>query len=207
MNRKFKWNMLITAFIPLWISIIVSDIWAVVERGMENWEYCESICLNIFNICKENWVCIFIVFVIGILMMISIVSINRFLKEKKSNNYPPRIKIRKAIRVNKLSSEFLLAYILPMIAFDFTKLISVVLFVIYFGILAFLCIRNSNVYTNIWLEFKGYRMYLCDLQADIMDRPHIYKECLVISKNNLTVKIENDIKYWDFDNYIYIDLM
>ena len=46
-----------------------------------------------------------------------------------------------------------------------------------------------------------------DLQADIMDRPHIYKECLVISKNNLTVKIENDIKYWDFDNYIYIDLM
>lgn len=207
MNRKFKWNMLITAFIPLWISIIVSDIWAVVERGMENWEYCESICLNIFNICKENWVCIFIVFVIGILMMISIVSINRFLKEKKSNNYPPRIKIRKAIRVNKLSSEFLLAYILPMIAFDFTKLKSVVLFVIYFGILAFLCIRNSNVYTNIWLEFKGYRMYLCDLQADIMDRPHIYKECLVISKNNLTVKIENDIKYWDFDNYIYIDLM
>lgn len=207
MNRKFKWNMLITAFIPLWISIIVSDIWTVVERGMENWEYCESICLNIFNICKENWVCIFIVFVIGILMMISIVSINRFLKEKKSNNYPPRIKIRKAIRVNKLSSEFLLAYILPMIAFDFTKLKSVVLFVIYFGILAFLCIRNSNVYTNIWLEFKGYRMYLCDLQADIMDRPHIYKECLVISKNNLTVKIENDIKYWDFDNYIYIDLM
>ena len=160
MNRKFKWNMLITAFIPLWISIIVSDIWAVVERGMENWEYCESICLNIFNICKENWVCIFIVFVIGILMMISIVSINRFLKEKKSNNYPPRIKIRKAIRVNKLSSEFLLAYILPMIAFDFTKLKSVVLFVIYFGILAFLCIRNNNVYTNIWLEFKGYRMYL-----------------------------------------------
>ncbi len=140
-------------------------------------------------------------------MMISIVSINKFLKEKKSNNYPPRIKIRKAIRVNKLSSEFLLAYILPMIAFDFTKLKSVVLFVIYFGILAFLCIRNSNVYTNIWLEFKGYRMYLCDLQADIMDRPHIYKECLVISKNNLTVKIENDIKYWDFDNYIYIDLM
>lgn len=207
MNRKFKWNMLITAFIPLWISIIVSDIWTVVERGMENWEYCESICLNIFNICKENWVCIFIVFVIGILMMISIVSINKFLKEKKSNNYPPRIKIRKAIRVNKLSSEFLLAYILPMIAFDFTKLKSVVLFVIYFGILAFLCIRNSNVYTNIWLEFKGYRMYLCDLQADIMDRPHIYKECLVISKNNLTVKIENDIKYWDFDNYIYIDLM
>lgn len=53
---------------------------------------------------------------------------------------------------------------------------------------------------------KKYRMYLCDLEANIMDRPHIYEECLVISKNNLTIKIENDIECWDFDNYIYIDL-
>ena len=70
----------------------------------------------------------------------------------------------------------------------------------------FLCIRNSNVYTNIWLEIKGYRMYLCDLETNKMGRPHIYKECLVISPNNLTVKIDNDMAYWDFDNYIYIDL-
>lgn len=206
MDRKFKWNMLFTSFIPLWISIIVSDIRNIVESGIKTWRYCDPISLNIFNICRENLVCIFIILVIGILMMISIISINRFLRDKKNNNHPPKIKIKKAIRANKLSSEFLLAYILPMIAFDFAEFKSVVLFVIYFGMLAFLCIRNSNVYTNIWLEIKGYRMYLCDLQTDIMGRPHIYEECLVISKNNLTVKIENDIEYWDFDNYIYIDL-
>ena len=39
-----------------------------------------------------------------------------------------------------------------------------------------------------------------------MGRPHIYEDCLVLSKNNLTVEIENDMEYWDFDNYIYIDL-
>lgn len=140
------------------------------------------------------------------MMMTSIISINRFLRDKKRNNIPHKVKIKKALRANKLSSEFLLAYILPMIAFDFAEFKSVVLFIIYFGMLAFLCIRNSNVYTNIWLEIKGYRMYLCDLEANIMDRPHIYEECLVISKNNLTIKIENDIECWDFDNYIYIDL-
>ena len=184
MDRKFKWNMFITSFIPLWLSIMVSDIWNIVESGIKTWRYCDPICLNIFNICRENWVCIFIILVIGILMMISIISINRFLRDKENNNHPPKIKIKKAIRANKLSSEFLLAYILPMIAFDFAEFKSVVLFVIYFGMLAFLCIRNSNVYTNIWLEIKGYRMYLCDL----------------------TVEIDNDMKYWDFDNYIYIDL-
>ena len=67
--------------------------------------------MNVLNICRENWVCIFMVLVIGILMMTSIISINRFLRDKKRNNHPPKIKMKKAIRANKLSSEFLLAYI------------------------------------------------------------------------------------------------
>lgn len=206
MDKKFKWNMFMTSFIPLWLSIIVSDIWNLVESGINSWLYKDNVLHNVRNVCKTNWVCIAVVLIIGILMIISTVSINQFLKDKRSNNQPPKIKIKKATRANKLSSEFLLAYILPMIAFDFTELKSVVLFVIYFGMLAFLCIRNSNVYTNIWLEFKGYRMYSCDLEANIMGRPHIYEDCLVISKNNLTVKIENDMEHWDFENYIYIDL-
>lgn len=206
MDKKFKWNMFITSFIPLWLSIMVSDIWSIVESGINNWLYEDNVLLNVTNICKTNWVCIAVVLIIGTLMIISIVSMNQFLKDKRGNNQPPKIKIKKATRANKLSSEFLLAYILPMIAFDFTEPKSVVIFVIYFGMLAFLCIRNSNVYTNIWLEFKGYRMYLCDLEASIMGRAHIYEDCLVISKNNLIVKIENNMEYWDFDNYIYIDL-
>lgn len=206
MDKKFKWNMFITSFMPLWISMIISDIWTIVESGIKIWRDEESIYFNILNICKENLVCIVAILIIGILMLTSIISINSFLNDKKKNNQPPRIKIKKAVRANKLSSEFLLAYILPMIAFDFAELKSVILFVVYFGMLAFLCIRDSNVYTNIWLEIKGYRMYLCDLQTNVMGRAHTYEDCLVISKNDLTVKIENNMEYWDFDNYIYIDL-
>ena len=207
MDKKFRWNMFITSFIPLWISIMISDVWNIVESTIKNWINSEPVLYNIINICSENWVCIFVVLIIGILMIIGIISINKFIRDKKNSSHIPQIKIKKAIRANKLSSEFLLAYILPMIAFDFAEFKSVVLFMVYFGMLAFLCIRNSNVYTNIWLEIKGYRMYyLCDLETNKMGRPHIYKECLVISPNNLTVKIDNDMAYWDFDNYIYIDL-
>ena len=206
MDKKFRWNMFITSFIPLWISIMISDVWNIVESTIKNWINSEPVLYNIINICSENWVCIFVVLIIGILMIIGIISINKFIRDKKNSSHIPQIKIKKAIRANKLSSEFLLAYILPMIAFDFAEFKSVVLFMVYFGMLAFLCIRNSNVYTNIWLEIKGYRMYLCDLETNKMGRPHIYKECLLISPNNLTVKIDNDMAYWDFDNYIYIDL-
>ena len=206
MDRGFKWNMFITSFIPLWLFIIVADIWSVVENGIENWAHDKDIIYNLIKVHENNIVSLIVVLVVLILMLISIHSINSFLKDKLSNREPPKIKIKKAIRANKLSSEFLLAYILPMIAFDFTEPKSVVLFVIYFSILAFLCIRNSNVYTNIWLEIKGYKMFLCDLESNKMGREYIYNDCLVISKNNLTTQIDNDIDYWDFDNYIYIDL-
>lgn len=33
MSGFFKWNMLFTSFLPIWVSIIVSDIWAVVSAG------------------------------------------------------------------------------------------------------------------------------------------------------------------------------
>lgn len=138
MDKKFKWNMFITSFMPLWISMIISDIWTIVESGIKIWRDEESIYFNILNICKENLVCIVVILIIGILMLTSIISINSFLNDKKKNNQPPRIKIKKAVRANKLSSEFLLAYILPMIAFDFAELKSVILFVVYFGMLAFL---------------------------------------------------------------------
>ena len=31
MWSKFKWDMFVTSFIPLWISIIIFDIWDIVD--------------------------------------------------------------------------------------------------------------------------------------------------------------------------------
>lgn len=112
--------------------------------------------------------------------------------------------VAKAIKANKLSSEFLLAYILPMIAFDFGNAQNLVLFVIYFSVLAYLCIRNNNIYTNILLEFKGYRIYTCDLTCKVLEDNHTYHDSIVISKSDLTQETGNDVPYWDFENYIYI---
>ena len=112
-----------------------------------------------------------------------------------------------SIKSNKLSSEFLLAYILPLIAFDFSNLKSLALFVVYFAILAFLCIRNNNIYTNIFLEFKRYRIYLCDIERLVPgDKTTIYYDSLIISKEDLTLLEDKSIKYWDCDNYIYIHI-
>lgn len=78
MDRRFKWNMFITSFIPLWLSIIVVDIWSVVENGIVNWSSEKSIVCNLILICQENLVSLAVVLVILVLMFLGIYSINRF---------------------------------------------------------------------------------------------------------------------------------
>ena len=100
-----------------------------------------------------------------------------------------------------------MAYILPMIAFDFGETRSVIVFFFFFIVLAYLCVRNNNIYANIYLEFKGYRIYMCDIVTDVLGKKQVYCDSLVISAlNDLTQMVENEISYWDFENDIYIQL-
>ena len=50
-----------------------------------------------------------------------------------------------------LSSEYLLSYILPLFAFDFTVWHQVILFLVFFFVLAFLCICHNYFNVNILL--------------------------------------------------------
>lgn len=204
MWRKFKWDMFVTSFIPLWISIVVIDIWNFVLIVSNKWDEKVIFTENLVAILSAGYIQVISVIAIVIVVLCSIGGINAFLKKLNTSNNNPKATVLKARKANKLSSEFLLAYILPMIAFDFSVLQDITLFLIYFTVLAYLCIRNNNIYTNIFLEFKGYRMYVCDLECTILEKKHTYHDSLFISKDNLTQEENNNVAYWDFDNYIYI---
>jgi len=204
MWRKFRWDMFVTSFIPLWVSILVMDIWTCIAVLVEKWDSKISIWKNIFS-CIQSWILqVISIFIIVVMVVVSIIGIKTFIKDREIFKNNPKGKIVKATKANKLSSEFLLAYILPMIAFDFGNIKNISLFVIYFVVLAFLCIRNNNIYTNILLEFMGYKMYTCDIECSVMEKMHIYHDSLIISKIDLTQMESNTVTYWDFDNYIYI---
>jgi len=178
---------------------------AIKQFGIPELAFCNAL----YNLFSNKLLELISIVVILVIISISFFGINFFLNDIKRTEVKRYCTIKKARRANKLSSEFLLAYILPLIAFDYTDIKDIVLFVIYFAVLAFLCIRNNNVYTNILFEFKGYKMYECDIEYKIISQtnPHLYTDCLVISKNNLTSKIDAEIAYYDFDNYIYINIL
>ncbi len=208
MDIWFKWNMFYTSFLPLWASIVVSDVWSICHK-MNNILPTSTVqtasrIFTVWNIAKIE-VITFLVLVLY--SFFSIIYLCCFISNKRKNPSLPTGKIVEAKRANKLSTEFLLAYILPMIAFDFSSAHDVVLFLIYFTVLSFLCIRNNNIYTNFLFEIKGYRMYECDIECPVLTENKLYKNSLIISKNKtLANSIPRKIGYFDFDNYIYIDL-
>lgn len=207
MWTKFKWDMFVTSFIPLWISIIIFDIWDLVDHALSAYRKEEKPLEILLSFVRVSLIQIVSILVIIIVAAFSIHGINKFLRDREKSRQNPTGTILSAKKANMLSSEFLLAYILPLIAFDFSKMKSIVLFLIYFAILAFLCIRNSNIYTNIMLEYKKYRIYSCDIQRQAPgNQDIIYYDSLVISQEDLSSYLNKSVKYWDCDNYIYIHI-
>lgn len=124
----------------------------------------------------------------------------------KKNEKSGKAFVKDAKKSNKLLTDFLLTYILPMVAFDFTTLIGIILFILYFTVLAFVSIRNNNVYTNILFEICKYKLYTCQFVCKIIAEDVIIADCIAISKINLVQKIESEVSYFDFDNDIFLIL-
>jgi len=92
-----------------------------------------------------------------------------------------------------ITSEFLLSYVLPLFAFDFTQWDGVIQFLIYFIVLTFLCIRNNNVYANLVFEIKKYKFYDCELQWKAESNVDTIN-AMVISKENICSQKGNTIE-------------
>lgn len=115
MWRKFRWDMFVTSFIPLWFSIIVFNVWKITENSIVIWSRKRKYVDNIINCVYKNTIEIVVTLAVILLVLISVIGINSFIKQRKSITNNPKGTIKRATKANKLSSEFLLSYILPMI--------------------------------------------------------------------------------------------
>lgn len=198
MDLRFKLAMFISSFLPLWISIVISLLWELFPDAKILFfvGYEEAIA-----IWKNMQFPYFSVLIVSMMSLFSIREISNFLKEERQDT---RAKISNVRRANHLSSEFLLSYVLPLVAFDFTVLKDLVIFALYFVTLAFICIRNNNFYVNIFMELKGYQLFYGDISLKKVGKKWNYTESLFISKLNLSEKSDSYIKYYSISNYIYL---
>lgn len=180
MSKAVSYSLFFLSFIPLWITVVFIDGKSMFEDNGNKYTELISIVLILINV----FIC----------LIVLLVKIN-----KKENTY--LYIIEKATEEKMITAEYLLSYILPLFAFDFTKWDEVVKFLIFFLTFGYLCIRHNSFSINIVLELLGYKMYECNLIN--ADGKSVGRT--VISKKNLLVCKGEEVKIVTLNNEFWLD--
>lgn len=181
MSIATGFSMYFLSFLPLWISVLFVDAKSIKEGQPHIWTEKISIILILITILAS--------------LVVLMVAMNPNDK-RGSQSY----KIIDATEEKTITAEFLLAYILPLFAFDFTVWDEVVQFFIFFAVFAFLSIRHNHFSVNILLELCKYRFYSCKLENE--DGVAINK--IVICKKTLSAQIGEEIQIRPLNNEYFI---
>ena len=183
MSKLFFFSLYFTSFTPLWLSVLFIDIKSCIENS-------QSTVIEFYSI-----------IVILIIWLISILIIKMVLFSKYEEG-TSRFILNSVKEEKSIASEYLLSYILPLFAFDFTKWDSVILFLIFFVTLAFLCIRHNYFSVNIVLEILKYQVYTCKIEND----DQISVTTSIISRKNLMAKRGEEIRLKALNNEYKLDV-
>ena len=175
--------MFFLSFCPLWISVLFIDMKSIYEGNLNLWTEIISLLL------------------IMIATIISLVVLLCELNPRKTNNKQEYILIS-AKDEKTITAEYLLSYILPLFAFDFTVWHEVILFLIFFSVFAFLSIRHNHFSVNVLLELMQYRFYSCELENE--DGVSISK--IVVCKETLSAQVGGTILVRAINNEYVVKL-
>lgn len=183
MSKLFSFSLYYISFAPLWISVLFIDVKSCIENRTDLWTEKISIgCILIFAL-----ICL-------IILMVELCT------KDKEGTIPQKLK--KANEEKTITAEYLLSYILPLFAFDFTVWNEVLLFLIFFATLGFLCIRHNYFSVNIVLELANFRFYTCTLKNE----DGVETEQSVISHRKLTGYIGDVIYLKSLNNEYKLDI-
>lgn len=171
------------SFTPLWISIVFLDVKSLIESTEHPWTEIISLCAIVVS------------FILSLLFLKMTIDVN---DSRGAQTYT----ITQAEEEKTLTAEYLISYILPLFAFDFALWHQVLIFLVFFGTLAFLCIRHSYFSVNIVLELLHYRFYSCELLTD--NGVSIKKK--VITKEELLLKDYKEIVARPINNNFLVQI-
>ena len=172
-----------TSFLPLWISIIFIDIKSMFENAENLW---------------TEIISVFIIVLVGIVSIIVVL----FVFATNSEDGLDKRMIKEVTEDKAITSEYLLSYILPLFAFDFTKWDQVILFLVFFVTLGFLCISHNHFSVNVLLELFNFKIFTCELENE--DKVVIQSK--IISNRLLNAHKGEDIYLKSLNNEIKLDI-
>lgn len=183
MLKIFSISLYVSSFLPLWVSVLFIDLLSIAENKTDTATEYISICC--------------------ILTAVFISSVIIYHELHRRGKEGSRVQTIKNVKEEKaITAEFLLSYILPLFAFDFTLWHQVVLFLVFFVTFGFLCVRHNYYSVNILLEIAGYRFYRCSMS----NSDKVMTEQLVMSRQRLNEMAGSEIYVAALNNEYALDV-
>lgn len=178
----FQWSMYYLSFTPLWVSIIFLNIVSLVYET-QDWgtEIVSLVVVPVF-------------FVFSLIVMLC------GLRPKTIGTTDYDL-LEDATENKFVTAEFLATYIIPLIGFDFSTWKGMLLFVFFFLVFGYLCVRHNYFCTNIMLDVFKYRIYNCKL----VDKYNVQVEQKVISKRELKLIQGESVRIKKLNNDYSLD--
>lgn len=131
------------AFTPLWILVVLTDIFSIMDNEADL--YTEKISIP---------------FLFGAFLVALHIVRKELTSEKVDNVQPMHLK---NVKEEKFAvAEFMMSFVFPMFAFDFTKYQGILLFSVFFLMFGWLCIKHNYLCVNVVLEIMKYKIYDCE---------------------------------------------
>lgn len=186
MSKIFSLSLYHISFAPLWISILFIDIKSCIENTSNLWtEYISIVCI------------LFSCFIALIVSLVSLVKMYTGGKEGTTQQT-----LMSATEDKTITAEYLLSYILPLFAFDFTQWSQVILFLIFYLTLGFLCVHHNYFSVNIILDIANFRFYKCKSKNE--DGQVLEQK--IISRRQLTGHVGETIYLKSINNEYKLDI-
>ncbi len=144
MSHRFSFEFSVLAFLPLWVSVLIACIRGVVIRNQP--------------IGTE----IALLVIVPALLVVSGWEVMRFLHNKPpADEVEEGLVVEKCVKQKTVTTEYLLACVLPLYTFDFTNWCSVLQFATVIGTIVLLHAKYYELPPNVVLELLGYSRFKC----------------------------------------------
>ncbi|UOQ43393.1 hypothetical protein MUN89_15905 [Halobacillus salinarum] len=192
-NRKIEWEKIELYIISLWllfllIFIVTIDIPLYFKK---DWKF-----IGIVELLKMNILPVSSLF----LLILGIIFASRFKYKLSGSNRTP-FKIHKIQNINYEHLTFLSTYIVPLIAFDLSKIKYVIVLIILLVTIGGIYIKTDLFYANPSLALLGYRIYKVDGIFYRGGESNTREDLVIISREKL--KRGMKVSYKEINDNIY----
>ncbi len=195
MSRCFLLAIYYISFAPLWLSVLI------INGKSLFWGGSEDIKIEVVG-------SIFIIFLMCISWCYVWIQLKQ--KEMEQDNLH-EYEVKSICEQKNTTVEFMLSYVLPLFAFDFTRWDGMLLFLIFFVVFGYLTVKHRIFSVNIILEIMRYHIYDCAVEVLNIHESADSKEgkrinLLILSKRDIVDIYGTIISVSSINNDIKLDM-